>query len=221
MENHRKTLILQRTLGAAVLLAAAAVLVPMFMEGEGLSVISRKPAQIPEEPSFELYLGNDEQVHARVGQAKEAVQQAESESRAAVEDDALADAQANVTPAAEAPSATETAGKPATTPAIAASTSPAPAPAPTSKDTPASPALPPDVAEAWTIQVGSFKDRGNATKNVDQLLARGFRAYLGTQTPGIYRVLVGPEIRRERADQLRSRIATETGMKGIVVRYVP
>lgn len=245
METNGKSLILQRTLGAAVLIAAAATLVPLLLDGDGLKV-AREQIKIPDEPTFELQLDTHQQPQVRMLQAKGAIQRAEQEAADAVSNDAL-DTTSVGSEAAEStedPSATSiasthskvadlpteptsagnaqsmedviqkitqgedvTAKVPPNQTAVTATTQPT--------------ALGGDVAEAWTIQMGAFKDRSNAEKAVGQLVSRGYRAYLGNQTPGVYRVFVGPEVRRDRADQLRARVAAETGTRGVVVRYIP
>ncbi len=245
METNGKSLILQRTLGAAVLIAAAATLVPLLLDGDGLKV-AREQVKIPDEPTFELQLDTHQQPQVRMLQAKGAIQRAEQEAADAVSSDALgtnsigneaaeptedsavtategahpavADLPTEPTSAGNAQSMEDviqkitqgeevTAKVPPNQTAVTATTQPA--------------ALGGDVAEAWTIQMGAFKDRSNAEKAVGQLVSRGYRAYLGSQTPGVYRVFVGPEVRRERADQLRARVAAETGTRGVVVRYIP
>ncbi len=229
MENNGKSLILQRTLGAAVLVAAAATLVPLVLDGDGLKS-SREKLTIPDEPTFELQLDEHQQPKVRMLQAKGAIDRAQQESVAAVDADAgspqtqqpatennpsmeshTSDAQVNENQSMEdviqklSRPGTETLNEPATK--MPVTTEPV--------------ALGGDVADSWTIQMGAFKDRGNAERTVATLVGKGYRAYLGTQTPGVYRVLVGPEIRRDRAEQLRDRVAADTGTRGVVVRYLP
>lgn len=268
MEANGKSLILQRTLGAVVLIAAAATLVPLVLDGQGMNV-AREQVQVPEEPTFELELNAKQEPQVRLLQTKGAVNRAEQNSQAAASGEELAEqpfegdrismqtetgAPAIVQDDLADPEATpaETATGPVNivdgaAPKAAAALPSEPTAAgqqnmedviqkiaqnlpvtpksyvadePTSTTTqPAS--LGGEVADAWTIQMGAFKDRANAQKVVSQLVSRGYRAYLGTHTPGVYRVFVGPEIRRERADQLRDRVATDTGTRGVVVRYLP
>ena len=52
MESNGKSLILQRTIGAVVLIAAAAILIPLALDGQGLKA-GKETVQIPEEPTFE------------------------------------------------------------------------------------------------------------------------------------------------------------------------
>lgn len=243
METNGKSLILQRTLGAVVLIAAAATLVPLVLDGQGLKA-GREQVQIPDEPTFELKLDDQQQPQVRMLQAKGAVNRTEQEAVDAVTMDASA-------------SSAEPVGEPANPPDIGVATSVEETPLgalpseptaagqqnmediiqkitqtsaetvkPVANNTPVAPTSQPaslggDVADAWTIQMGAFKDRGNAQKVISQLMSKGYRAYLGSQTPGVYRVFVGPEIRRDRADQMREKVAADTGTRGVVVRYIP
>lgn len=259
METNGKSLILQRTLGAALLVAAAATLIPLALDGDGIKA-GREQVQIPDEPTFEMQLDDHERVRIHMLQAKGAIQRAEQESAAAAAAGDTANAQAGTggqggDPAVPSDPKAPPVGTPAKPSAVAGNASLPPTAGsqeksltlptePTAAGTrkmedlvqklsqpgvtgtslskeSAAPSLAPDVAEAWTIQMGAFKDRVNADKIVAQLVAHGYRAYLGTQSPGVYRVFVGPEVRRERADQLRDRVAADTGNKGVVVRYLP
>lgn len=260
MENNGKSLILQRTLGAAVLVAAAATLVPLVLDGEGIKS-SREQVKIPDEPTFELQLDENEKPKVRMLQAKGAIERAgleagaavepgteepatpiNGDSTAALETEAAASASpedSNAPLPAESEAPADPSAKEAEPVAQTLPEAPAVAGAQSMEDViqklsqPAAPAKPPapatppptapggDVADSWTIQMGAFKDRANAEKTVGNLVAKGYRAYIGTQTPGVYRVFVGPEIRRDRADQLRDRVASDTGTKGVVVRYLP
>jgi cell division septation protein DedD len=265
MENNGKSLILQRTLGAAVLVAAAATLVPLVLDGDGLKS-SRENLTIPDEPTFELQLDEQQQPKVRMLQAKGAINRAEQEAISAVDaagtgdqsavetngtPNAGTEGQVNAVDSGLANQQVDGAGSPLTQqasldskPSIqdqsmpnhstqnqsmedviqkltrpeAEGVSEPPSSLPVSKE---SPALGGDVADSWTIQMGAFKDRGNAERTVANLVAKGYRAYLGTQTPGVFRVLVGPEIRRDRAEHLRDRVAADTGTRGVVVRYLP
>ena len=58
---------------------------------------------------------------------------------------------------------------------------------------------------AWAVQVGAFGSTGAAAKVVNELGSAGFRAYVSPVQRGgktLYRVRVGPEAERSRADAL-------------------
>lgn len=76
----------------------------------------------------------------------------------------------------------------------------------------------------WVIQMGSYKNKDNAMRIVNQLRAGGYKAFvqetktaLGNQT----RVFVGPEAKLNLANVLVSRLQEEMHMQGIVVKYQP
>ena len=100
----------------------------------------------------------------------------------------------------------------ATTTASAASR-PVVAPRPTPAAAVAQPATPPAAAArgGWAVQVGAFGSTAAAGKVVNELGSAGFRAYVSpVQRSGktLYRVRVGPEADRSRAD------ATAAALKG-------
>lgn len=78
---------------------------------------------------------------------------------------------------------------------------PPPAPIPGA----AADALPPP--QGWVLQVGSFSNADNARRLVGELQGRGYAGFMeeaDVRGQVLYRVLVGPEARRESADQLVS-----------------
>ena len=77
---------------------------------------------------------------------------------------------------------------------------------------------------AWQIQVASFAERENAIRLQERLLKKGFRvneSIIKLDSKTLYRVLVGPEILRSRADQIAQAITEVIGEPVKVVRYVP
>jgi len=65
---------------------------------------------------------------------------------------------------------------------------------------------------AWIIQVGSFSKRGNAEKLVTQLRGKSFSADIeqaSVKGRTMYRVLVGPEVDRKRAEAMLARLNRE------------
>ena len=75
-------------------------------------------------------------------------------------------------------------------------------------------------ASAWVVQIGSFGDRKNAEKEVASLKAKGFPAFLRrfvtAEDKVLYRVRVGPEKDRTRAEKLSERMS-KAGIKGQIV----
>ena len=82
-----------------------------------------------------------------------------------------------------------------------------------------------NVKNAWVVQLASFNKAGNAHNLAKELRKKGFTAYtrISKESEGgkLYRVLVGPEVKRRQADVLLSRIRKKTKLKGIIVKYHP
>src|SRR5262249_49589734 len=77
---------------------------------------------------------------------------------------------------------------------------------------------------AWVIQLGSFKNKANALRLVNQLRANGYHAFIQkiSTTFGEHtRVFVGPENKRMTANALANRLESEMHVKGIVISYQP
>ena len=109
-------------------------------------------------------------------------------------------------PAAGAP-ATK-AGKPDPAPPKPAAT---PTPAPKS-----SPATSP-VPGAWTLQVGGYKSKENADKQMALLKSKGYPAFVMTNTAGLYNVRVGQFASRAEAVAMQRKLESE-GTKSLITR---
>lgn len=78
------------------------------------------------------------------------------------------------------------------------------------------------VIKAWTLQVGSFDDQGNALILRDKLQAEGFPAYVDsskTQKKIRYRVRIGPELDRLRLVKLKEKVYKTNKLKGMIVNH--
>lgn len=76
--------------------------------------------------------------------------------------------------------------------------------------------------KAWSVQLGSFKDKPNALKLRDKLRVKGFPSYVEAVSMSkgeAYRVRVGPELLRSRAESLKKKLATVAKMDGLVVSH--
>lgn len=78
---------------------------------------------------------------------------------------------------------------------------------------------------AWVIQLGSFKNKANALRLVNQLRASGYKAFMqqvslsaGDHTT---RVFVGPEEKQGNARNLAVKLESSLHIKGIVISYKP
>lgn len=75
---------------------------------------------------------------------------------------------------------------------------------------------------AWVIQVASFQKRENANKLVDRLRAKKLPAFMeqaSVDGKTIFRVRVGPEVDRKKAEGIRARIEKGFKLKGKIERY--
>ncbi|CAI8747485.1 SPOR domain-containing protein [Methylocaldum szegediense] len=83
----------------------------------------------------------------------------------------------------------------------------------------------PDTADdlaAWVVQTGSFTAEGNARALAEKLRKSNFPAFVevvSNSGTSIYRVQVGPELSRTRAEQVQKQIENTVGIKGIVIPH--
>lgn len=76
--------------------------------------------------------------------------------------------------------------------------------------------------QAWVVQLGSFATRLNADKMRERLKGLGFPAFVETikgDDGTLYRVRIGPEIKRERAIAIKDRLKKVANIDGIVLRF--
>jgi DedD protein len=86
-------------------------------------------------------------------------------------------------------------------------------------DAPAS-ALPAGRAGGWAVQLGAFSHRKDADALRDRLRKAGYDGYVDNVVSGgrtLWRVRVGPETKRGRADTLRNEIKDKMKLSGVVV----
>lgn len=73
----------------------------------------------------------------------------------------------------------------------------------------------------WIIQVGSFSQRKNALKLQKKLRKQGFSTFLdalGTEKNGtLYRLRVGPELNKGRAETIKSQLEKQYQLQAILV----
>jgi len=76
--------------------------------------------------------------------------------------------------------------------------------------------------KAWAIQVGSFSDKSNAFKLRNKLRKSKFTAFVEsvkTKKGQVYRVRVGPEIKRTEAEKVQKKLVARLKIKGLVVAH--
>ena len=75
---------------------------------------------------------------------------------------------------------------------------------------------------AWVVQLGSFASEDNAQALNQKLRQAGFRAFvepLKQNDSTVYRVRIGPELKRSDADAINERLQKDMQIEGIVVHY--
>lgn len=80
------------------------------------------------------------------------------------------------------------------------------------------------LADAWVIQVGAFSSQANATGLAHTLKADGYPAFarpMKTQTGTLYKVYVGPDIRRHRVDQQKIALEQKYKFKTLILKHIP
>lgn len=74
----------------------------------------------------------------------------------------------------------------------------------------------------WAVQVGSFNKRSNALGLKDKLRKKKIHAFVERimkNNKVIYRVRVGPEITRKKAEALKMKLKKELKLSGLVVKH--
>jgi DedD protein len=177
------TRVKERLTGAIVLVAIVVILVPALLSGPRSRPVAADPLH-----SVTIDLSTD-------ARGRVATPPAAAPSFAAA---------ASATPAPALEHTAAPPGNPASVAPPVASAVPAPAPAAT--------AAAAATATGWIVQLGSFASRENAAKLVKELRRKGYSAFVAEfrgSTKTLYRVRVGPEHERARADALASRLARE------------
>ena len=179
----------QRLVGAVVLVSLAIIFIPMMLDGGERSSMPMFGSNIPEKPDYRF--------------------------------EPLDIPLQPVTPIAEDRPVLIDKPEPAPQPAVAVRPKPLTKPAPVPTRPEPVPAVP-EAQEAWVVQVGSFSQSGNALALRDKLRAKGFTAFVEKLKTGgstVYRVRIGPELKRENAEKALQRLQKEMQMKGIVMSH--
>ena len=78
---------------------------------------------------------------------------------------------------------------------------------------------------SWTLQLAALSRPDSAEQLQDRLRKDGYRAYtregVGGKGQTLYRVYVGPELRKDKLMELRRTIEQSYRLKGMVVRFRP
>ena len=207
-----ETTLKQRLIGAAVIIALAVIFVPMILDGSGREQSVALNMEVPPEPtfSFESDLPDEKQLDELP-----AIDHTDEKTVVDESSDETATATKQITTIEQAdinPSVVEKQ-------ANAESKTPAKIVEATETHIKTNPAL-----SAWAVQVAAFGEKDKALALQEKLLASNFSAFTeesGNAGKMIYRVKVGPELRREKADKLRDKIEKEHGLKDSFVTKHP
>ena len=206
-----ETTLKQRLIGAAVIIALAVIFVPMILDGSGRQESVAINMEVPPEPTFtfDSELPDPKQLDelppidsptnkVEENSPKEGMATSTDEGTKPVEKE-------NKTSVATATQTTEE-KKPQVVEA-------------TENHIKTNPAL-----SAWAVQVAAFGEKGKALALQEKLIASKISAFTEQSGKGgkvIYRVKVGPELKRENAEKLRDQIEKEHGLKGSFVTKHP
>ena len=75
-----------------------------------------------------------------------------------------------------------------------------------------------NVPVAWTLQLASFKDEANARALRKQLVGAGHKVYTRRQAE-LYKVYVGPDLKRDRLEALKETLKNDFALDGIIIRF--
>jgi DedD protein len=73
---------------------------------------------------------------------------------------------------------------------------------------------------SWSVQLASLSNRENAEKLQKTLRSQGYNAYI-RNADGMNRVFVGPLVERAEANRLRDQLQRQQKLDGFVVRFKP
>ena len=72
--------------------------------------------------------------------------------------------------------------------------------------------------EGWVVQLGNFGNRANAARLRDKVIKAGFAGYM-VPNGDLFKVLVGPELTRPKAEALQEKLKSKFKMAGMVTLY--
>lgn len=196
----------QRLVGGAALVALAVIFLPMILHGPGKGEGLFGEPSIPPKPDWILA-----PPRGATGPARG------TPPAPAPAGPLIVGGPSSAAPESSAPGSVDrrpTAPGARTPPSGAASGVPPPALA---QHPPAAPGL-----HAWVVQLASLSSESNAVALRDRLRRAGFAAFVErvrVNGKPVFRVRVGPELDRTRADALRRRLQQTRNLRGIVLTY--
>jgi DedD protein len=199
-----ETRVRERLVGALVLVAIVVLLVPAILKGRGGEPAGppSQPVRRVEVPLREVPAPEEQVLVPEPVTDAPTIRSAPGSAAAAAVDRELRQAEQR-------------------SPEAISAVAPAPAPAPAR---PAPDPARPDPAlqsPAWAVQLGAFSNRAKAQQLVAELRKRGYAAFLLEYRASgqvLYRVRVGPEQVRARAEEIAVRLAKD-GFQPVVARH--
>lgn len=199
--------LLQRIVGALVLVALAVIFVPMLFNRDDADqqIVVDAPA-MPETPAAPI-------IETQPVEVPEPAVEAFPEDYEIIEEDSVVESNSPANPINPAPAEAQ------------------PAPEVSEQAVTASPPLMPENAEeqrldtanlpvSWSVQLASLSSRENSEKLQKTLRSQGYNAYIRT-ADGMNRVFVGPLVERAEANRLRDQLQRQHKLDGFVVRFKP
>ncbi len=199
--------LLQRVVGALVLLALAVIFVPMLLNREDENPqVSMEAPTMPETPAAPVIEPQPVEVPTPGSEPF-------PEEYEIIEEAPVTSVETPTTPIESAPALAEPPVAPAPPQASPAPSAP-PAAAPEQRLDAA------NLPVSWSVQLASLSSRENAESLQKTLRTQGYNAYIRT-VGGMNRVFVGPLIERAEANRLRDVLQRQQKLDGFVVRFEP
>lgn len=189
----------ERLLGLLVLLALAAIFLPMLLDGDGARQ-GRLQAVLPEAPAASeiIHYQSQYQSHQDTSELADPRPTPERSLRLPPE------------PLPETGTLALSVDAPSEPPIITKSSLGAEMPVLDQQGVPV----------GWTLQLASFKERANAEALQQRLLKRGYQAYIRDKG-ALSKVFVGPDLQKTAIDSLKVELKREFKLDGLVLRFRP
>lgn len=204
-----------RVVGFIALGAVAAIVIPMLFDGQGVRE-SRLTVTIPPQPQLPVMQVTPPQ-QPRLPDTRQVAEPVPERTDARQARMALA-AEASVAQVEAAPTAAAQQQDHSESNVETPSASAAPSAQALSLKTEVPRLDQQGVPVAWTLQLAAFKDRSNAEGLRDRLIKSGYKAYVREKN-ALTRVFVGPEVQRERLEQLKQQFQREMKLEGLILRF--
>lgn len=214
MEQNLK----QRLVGAVVLISLAVIFLPLVFDGQQQR-IDTAPYAIPEKPVISIVAPDVKPLEQAVAEHVQAVSAVQADKAAQEsQGDQFEHQPESVAPPEESPAVASASPDKATEAYLVQEKK-------VDQELQGKPVEQTvDLAEAWMIQVGAFSSRDNAMGLQDKLKASGYPAFVRTSKGAssiLYKVYVGPEIRRAHLESQKAELEAKFKLKALILKYIP